>query len=85
MVEKIKEYLNTVNNRIAIFPEGAFFNNNTLGRFRTGAFYTEAPVCPIIIKYNKIPYADSFNEFLLKIVSKSSSDKQLLQIPNLSE
>jgi len=69
MVEKIKEYLNTVNNRIAIFPEGAFFNNNTLGRFRTGAFYTEAPVCPIIIKYNKIPYSDSFNDFLLKIVS----------------
>ena len=69
MVEKIKEYLNTVNNRIAIFPEGAFFNNNTLGRFRTGAFYTEVPVCPIIIKYNKIPYSDSFNDFLLKFVS----------------
>lgn len=69
MVEKIKEYLNTITNRIAIFPEGAFFNNQTLGRFRTGAFYVNEAICPIVIKYSKIPYSESFNDFLLKVCS----------------
>jgi 1-acyl-sn-glycerol-3-phosphate acyltransferase len=49
-VEKIKEYLKR-RNRVSIFPEGTISNHKTLIKFRTGAFYVGAPICPIIIKY----------------------------------
>lgn len=72
MVEKIKEYLNnTKSGKIAIFPEGALVNNNTMIQFRTGAFYVGATICPIVIKYDKIIYDNDFSQMILKLISQS--------------
>ena len=70
MVEKIKEYLDA-NNNIVMFPEGAMGNINTLMRFRTGAFYTGAAVCPIIIKYNPFPWDDDFKNMFFKLITQN--------------
>ena len=70
MVEKIKQYLNE-QKKIAIYPEGAFANNETMIRFRTGAFYVGETICPIVIKYNKIIYDDDFKQMLFKIITQN--------------
>ncbi len=70
MVEKIKQYLNE-QKKIAIFPEGAFANNETMIRFRTGAFYVGETICPVVIKYNKIVYDDDFKLMLFKITTQN--------------
>jgi 1-acyl-sn-glycerol-3-phosphate acyltransferase len=69
MVEKIKEYLN-INKRIVIFPEGGMSNNETLFRFRTGAFYTGGVICPVIIKYNPFVWDDNFKKNIFKVISQ---------------
>lgn len=69
MVEKIKEYLQE-QKKIAIFPEGAFANNETMIRFRTGAFYVGENICPVIIKYDKVIYDDDFGQMLYKIITQ---------------
>lgn len=70
MVQKIKEYLEE-QKKIAIFPEGAFANNETMIRFRTGAFYVGENICPIVIKYNKVIYDDDFKQMLYKIITQN--------------
>ena len=70
MVEKIKLYLNE-KKKIAIFPEGGLVNNDTMIRFRTGAFYVGETICPIIIKYNKIVYDDDFKQMLFKLITQN--------------
>lgn len=70
MVEKIKLYLND-QKKIAIYPEGAFANNETMIRFRTGAFYVGETICPIVIKYNKIIYDDDFKQMLFKLLTQN--------------
>jgi len=70
MVEKIKEYLEE-HKKIVMYPEGAMGNINTLMRFRTGAFYTGAAVCPIIIKYNPFPWDDDFKRMVFKLISQN--------------
>ena len=70
MVEKIKQYL-CEQKKIAIYPEGAFANNDTMIRFRTGAFYVGETICPIVIKYNKIVYDDDFKQMLFKIMTQN--------------
>lgn len=70
MVDKIKQYLNEWN-KIAIFPEGIMGNNETILKFRTGAFYVGEAICPIVIKYDKIIYDDDFSQFLLKFMTQS--------------
>jgi 1-acyl-sn-glycerol-3-phosphate acyltransferase len=70
MVEKIKEYLNE-QKKIAIFPEGAFANNETLIRFRTGAFYVGETICPVVIKYDKVIYDDDFKQMLFKLITQN--------------
>jgi 1-acyl-sn-glycerol-3-phosphate acyltransferase len=69
MVEKIKEYL-CEQKKIVIYPEGAITNNNTMLRFRTGAFYVDETICPIVIKYDKVIYDDDFNKMLLKLITR---------------
>lgn len=71
MVQKIKEYLNE-QKKIAIFPEGTFANNETMIRFRTGAFYVGENICPIVIKYDKVIYDDDFKQMLYKIISQNT-------------
>jgi 1-acyl-sn-glycerol-3-phosphate acyltransferase len=69
MVEKIKEYLK-INKRIVMYPEGGMGNNETLFRFRTGAFYTGGVICPVIIKYNPFVWDDNFKKNIFKIISQ---------------
>jgi 1-acyl-sn-glycerol-3-phosphate acyltransferase len=71
MVEKIKEYLEE-KKKIVIYPEGAFANNETMIRFRTGAFYVGETICPVVLKYDKIIYDDDFKQMLLKILSQGN-------------
>jgi len=70
MVDKIKQYLKE-QKKIAIYPEGVIVNNETLFRFRTGAFYVNENICPIVIKYNKIIYDDDFKQMLFKIITQN--------------
>ena len=70
MVEKIKKYLQE-QKIITIFPEGAQCNHNNLLRFRTGAFYTDAPICPIVIKYNPFIWDDDIKNLILKIFTQN--------------
>ena len=70
MVDKIKQYLEE-QKKIAIYPEGAIANNETLIRFRTGAFYVGENICPIVIKYNKVIYDDDFKQMLFKIITQN--------------
>lgn len=70
MVDKIKKYLNE-QKKIAIYPEGAITNNETMIRFRTGAFYVGETVCPIVIKYNKIIYDDDFKQMIFKLLTQN--------------
>ncbi len=69
MVEKIKEYLN-INKRIVMYPEGGMSNNETLFRFRTGAFYTNGVICPVVIKYNPFVWDDDFKKNIFKLISQ---------------
>ena len=69
MVQKIKEYLNE-QKKIVIYPEGAFANNNTMIRFRTGAFYVGETICPVVIKYEKIIYDDDFKQMIFKLITQ---------------
>lgn len=69
MVDKIKDYLEK-KNRIVLYPEGAMSNQDTILEFRTGAFYTGASICPIIIKYDPIPYDDDMKKLIFKLITQ---------------
>jgi hypothetical protein len=69
MVTKIKEYLEE-KKTIVIFPEGSMGSNNSIRKFRTGAFYADAHICPIVIKYNPFVWDDDYKTFILKIISQ---------------
>lgn len=70
MVEKIKTYLEQ-QKIITIFPEGMMGNPNTLLRFRTGAFYTNAPICPIIIKYKPFLWDEDLQTLIFKLTTQN--------------
>lgn len=70
MVDKIKGYLNE-QKRILIYPEGMITNNNTIMRFRTGAFYVGEAICPIVIKYDKVIYSDDFQQMIFKLITQN--------------
>lgn len=70
MVEKIKQYLDE-QKKIVIYPEGAFGNNETLLRFRTGAFNVGERICPVIIKYDKFIYDDDFKQMIFKLITQN--------------
>jgi len=69
VVDKIKEYIQK-KKKIVIFPEGTIGNNETLLRFRTGAFHVGEPICPIIIKWKNYIYDDDFKTFALKLITQ---------------
>ncbi len=71
MVEKIKEYLNEMK-EIIIFPEGVMKeNNDTLIKFRTGAFYTGADIYPVVIKYHEYIHDEDMKECSFKLLTQS--------------
>lgn len=68
-VKKINKYIKN-NKSLCIFPEGVIHNNNTLINFRSGAFNTNYPILPIIIKYEPYILSYNFTTFLLKAFSQ---------------
>ena len=66
----MKKYLEKEVDRIGIFPEGLIKTNDTLCRFRTGAFYLGVPVCPIVIKFDKMIFDHDMKTFILKLMSQ---------------
>jgi len=70
MVEKIKKYLEKMK-QIVIYPEGIMKDdNNILVKFRTGAFYTGANICPVIIKYRNFIYDSDFKQLIFKLFTQ---------------
>ena len=76
-VEKIKEYLKE-RKRITLFPEGTLSNQDTLLEFRTGAFYTEGVICPIVIKYDPVPYDDDMTKYIFKAITQSEINVSII-------
>jgi len=70
VVDKIKEYLEKMK-KIIIYPEGTVGNNETLLRFRTGAFYVDAPVCPIVIRWRNYVYDEDIKKMIFKIITQN--------------
>jgi 1-acyl-sn-glycerol-3-phosphate acyltransferase len=78
-VKKIKEHVKK-NGSICLFPEGMLSHPQTLIKFRTGAFYTDLPIYPVIIKYkNKIFELDD-TQFVLKLLSYQKIDIDVIII-----
>jgi len=69
VVNKIKEYIEKMK-KIIIFPEGTIGNNETLLRFRTGAFYAGVPICPIVIKWRNYIYDENYRNFIFKFITQ---------------
>jgi 1-acyl-sn-glycerol-3-phosphate acyltransferase len=70
VVNKMKKYLEDDIDRIGIFPEGLVKTNDTLCRFRTGAFYLGVPVCPIVIKFDKMIFDHDMKTCILKLMTQ---------------
>ena len=70
MVNRIKEYLEE-KKIIVIFPEGSMGSNETIRKFRTGAFYADAHICPVVIKYRTHVWDDDYKTFILKMISQN--------------
>ena len=68
-VSKMKEFLSK-HDTLCIFPEGTVTHENTIIKFRTGAFYTDHPVQPIIMKYSKLPYSENTTKNICKMMSQ---------------
>jgi 1-acyl-sn-glycerol-3-phosphate acyltransferase len=52
-VDKIKDFIKE-NKKLCIYPEGMQTALNTLGQFRTGAFYAGFPIQPVVIEYTNV-------------------------------
>ena len=70
MVSKIKNYLEEMK-KIVIYPEGGMGNNNSIFRFRTGAFYTGANICPVVIKYRNFIHDDDIKQTIFKLITQN--------------
>ena len=71
IVDKMKKYLKEDVDRIGIFPEGLIKTNDTLCRFRTGAFYLDVPICPIVIRFDKMIFDHDMKTCILKLMSQN--------------
>lgn len=72
-VNKIKDYFETHDADICIFPEGQYAHPNTLGVFRTGAFNVNKPIQPVIIKYDPPIYDNDYVVNFIKFLSGEST------------
>jgi 1-acyl-sn-glycerol-3-phosphate acyltransferase len=73
-VKKIKQYVEK-NGSIAIFPEGLITHPDTIIRFRTGAFYADQIITPVVMKFDPPIYDCSIGDFIIKLASGSISVK----------
>jgi hypothetical protein len=67
-VEEIKEYVDKYGS-LCLFPEGIMTHPDTIVRFRTGAFYAEQPISPIVIRYEPVIADSSISCFIQKLIS----------------
>lgn len=67
-VEKIAEYVKK-HNSICLFPEGMITHQDTIIRYRTGAFYSGFPVQPVVLRYDPVPSESGITEFITKWAS----------------
>jgi 1-acyl-sn-glycerol-3-phosphate acyltransferase len=72
-IEKIKKYVQK-NGSLCLFPEGMLTHPQTLIKFRTGAFYTDLPIYPVIIKYKNKLFELDDTQFVLKLLSNQKID-----------
>lgn len=80
-VEQIKDFVDK-HNKIFIFPEGMITNQNTLGKFRSGAFVTGHPVQPVVIQYKtKLSNCSNVKNFVLNTFSKEQIDVVVKFLP----
>jgi 1-acyl-sn-glycerol-3-phosphate acyltransferase len=77
IVDKMKKYLQNDVDRIGIFPEGLVKTNDTLCRFRTGAFYLGVPICPIVIKFNNMIFDHDMKTCILKLMTQDSINVEI--------
>lgn len=80
-VDKIKNTIKKKKTDICIFPEGIITHQNTLARFRSGAFNTDYPVQPVIIKYNPTIYDDDYKKFMVKLLSCDKINVEVIVLP----
>lgn len=69
-VNKMKDYVKNQGS-LCLFPEGIIVHPNTLAKFRTGAFYVDKPILPVIINYKPLVSDSSIGEFLQKLTSQN--------------
>jgi 1-acyl-sn-glycerol-3-phosphate acyltransferase len=67
-VNKIKEFVKKEGS-ICLFPEGFQTHPDTITKFRTGAFYADSPVQPVVIKYDPPVYDPSIDKMVEKLLS----------------
>jgi 1-acyl-sn-glycerol-3-phosphate acyltransferase len=79
-VEKMKEYVNK-RGSLCLFPEGIIVHPETLAQFRTGAFYTDQPILPVVINYNPVVNDSSVGEFFQKFASQNSINVTVRILP----
>lgn len=81
-VEKIKNHVQKYGS-ICLFPEGMITHPDTIIRFRTGAFNTGYPVCPVVIKYGKILYDTNITNFIKKLTTEPNIKINVYILPQV--
>lgn len=79
-VDKMKEYIETQGS-LCVFPEGIIVHPETLGLFRTGSFYTDQPILPVIINYQPLVSDSTIGEFLQKLASQEKIEITVKILP----
>jgi len=79
-VKRMKDYVKKQGS-LCLFPEGVIVHPDTLAKFRTGAFYVEKPILPVIINYRPLVSDSSISEFLQKLTSQKSIDITVRILP----
>lgn len=70
-VEKIKDFVQNQEKDLCVFPEGFITHPNIIAQFRTGVFYSECVIQPIILKYKPLINDNDYFKFFFKIFSQN--------------
>lgn len=86
VVDRMRESLDTTDERLSIFPEGTFSNATALLKFKTGAFVLGKPVTPIVFKYTAyVPFwnrnESSFATQLFRLLARVSTPVEVIVLP----
>jgi len=69
MTDKIRNHVKNVNN-VCIFPEGSIATQDIMLRFRTGAFYANYPIQPIVLVFDPYIYDENTVKFFYYFLSQ---------------